>query len=102
MNEVRRKRAKKIQGGDPRSLERNRESNQKGPYSFESSKTKQANVLSCFTSAEEKGQNLRMNAYEEYEKVAVVIDSGASNTVASARSSSRVQSRRQQHHAHCT
>ena len=45
---------KKPPGGDPRSLERNRESNQKGPYSFESSKTKLANVLSYFTSAEAK------------------------------------------------
>ena len=43
-----------------------------------------------------------MRAHEEYDKIAVVIDSGVRNTVASARSSSRVQPRRQQHHAHCS
>ena len=48
-------------------------------------RTKQTDMFCCFMRTQEKKkQNLCMNTLDEYYKIAVMIDSGASETVASA------------------
>ena len=60
----------------------NRTSAQKNPIALKRSRSDQTDVLSCLMGAQGKEkQHLCMNTHDEYEKIAAMIDSGATVTV---------------------
>ena len=66
-------------------MKNKRTSTQEDPSALMRPRTKQTDMFSCFMRTQEtKKQNLCMNTHDEYYKIAVMTDAGASETVASA------------------
>ena len=69
----------------PELVKNKRTSTQEDPSALMRPRTKQTDMFSCFMRTQEtKKQNLCMNTHDEYYKIAVMTDAGASETVASA------------------